>query len=452
MVNERGSFGTKLGVIAATAGSAVGLGNIWRFPYETGVHGGAAFLLIYVLCVLVLGIPVMLSEFYIGRKTHRNTAGAFDVLKAHKAWKVIGYMGILASFLILGFYSVVAGWTVEYVFESVKNNFANQSTEQLAASFSTFSTDPNRPLIWVVLFVIFTFGITLGGVKNGIEKASNILMPVLFLLIIVMSIRSITLPGAKEGLEFLFKPDFSKITSKVILSAMGQAFFSLSVGMGCLITYSSYFSRDTDLVRTSLVVGILDTSVAILAGVIIFPAVFSFGIAPSAGPQLVFITLPNVFSQMAGGYFFSIAFFILLVIAALTSTISLSEVITAYIHEEFNISRRKATMYIFFAVIVLSILCSLSLSNTHSFGLFGKSLFDLFDFTSSNIILPLGGMLISIFVGWYVEKNALRTELTNHGTVAFRLFSIYVFLLRYFVPIAIGLIFLNELGLLKLFD
>ncbi|MFV0396720.1 MAG: sodium-dependent transporter, partial [Bacteroidales bacterium] len=287
---------------------------------------------------------------------------------------------------------------------------------------------------------------------NGIEKASNILMPVLFVLIIVMSIRSITMPGAKAGLEFLFKPDFSKITSKVILSAMGQAFFSLSVGMGCLITYSSYFSRKTDLVRTSLIVGGLDTIIALLAGVIIFPAVFSFGIAPSAGPQLVFITLPNVFSQMAGGYFFSIAFFVLLVIAALTSTISLSEVITAYIHEEFNVSRRKATMYIFFIVIVLSILCSLSLSNTNSFGLFGKNLFDLFDFTASNILLPLGGMLISIFVGWYVEKNTLRDELTNQGTVAFRLFSIYVFLLRYFAPIAIGLIFLNELGLLKLFS
>lgn len=448
---ERGSFNTKLGIIAATAGSSVGLGNIWRFPYETGQHGGAAFLLIYIVCVIALGMPVMLSEFYIGRKTQRNAAGAFDVLKAHKFWKIIGFIGIIGAFLILGFYSVVAGWTIEYIYDSVANNLADQTASQLTISFNQFISDPIRPLLWVVIFLLCTFGITLGGVKNGIEKASNVLMPILFVLIILMCVRSLMLPGAKQGLEFLFKPDFSKITGEVLLSAMGQAFFSLSVGMGTLITYSSYFSKETNLLKTTAVVATLDTVVAILAGIFIFPAVFTFGIEPTEGPYLVFITLPNVFNQMMGGYFFSIFFFFLLTIAAVTSTISLSEVITAYFHEEFGISRRKAVIWLFFLVSLLAIGCSLSVSRINTFTLFGMNLFDLFSFISSNILLPLGGMLISIFVGWYVDKSVLKAELTNEGSIQFKLFTVYVFLLKYVAPIGISLIFLNQLGLINIF-
>ena len=328
---ERINFGSKLGVVAAAAGSAVGLGNIWRFPYELGQYGGGAFLVIYLLCVVLLGMPVMMSEFVIGRMGQANTTGSFRKLAPSKKWWLVGLMGVLASFLILGFYVVVSGWTLEYIVQAIGNKFSGRDTAVLSEVFTDFSTHTARPLIWMVVFMVFTAGVVYAGVKNGIEKSTKFLMPLLLLLIIALGVRAVTLPGGAEGLRFLFQPDYSKINSSVILSAMGQAFFSLSLGMGCMITYGSYISKKNNLQHTVIEVTLLDTLIAILASVAIFPAVFSLGINPAQGPELVFITLPNVFAHMPGGYFWAILFFVLLAVAALTSTISLLEVIVAYV-------------------------------------------------------------------------------------------------------------------------
>lgn len=314
--NDRANFGSKLGVILASAGSAVGLGNIWRFPYETGNHGGAAFILIYLACVLILGIPIMVSEFLIGRHSRANTAGAYQKLAPGTQWRWIGRMGVLAGFLILSYYSVVAGWTLEFIGEAVTDNFAGKTSADYINTFNSFSSNPWRPVIWLVLFLLATHFIIVKGVEKGIEKSAKIMMPMLFILLIILAGCSIALPGSGAGLEFLLKPEWDKVNANVFLSAMGQAFFSLSLGMGCLCTYASYFKKDTNLTKTAFSVSIIDTFVAILAGLIIFPAAFSVGIQPDAGPSLIFITLPNVFQQAFSGvpllaYIFSVMFYIL---------------------------------------------------------------------------------------------------------------------------------------------
>ena len=308
-----------------------------------------------------------------------------------------------------------------------------------------------RPILWTVVFIALTHIIIVSGVKEGIERASKVMMPMLFLILIALCVRSITLPGASEGLTFLFNPDFSKIDSSVVLSAMGQAFFSLSIGMGCLITYASYFGKQTNLQTTALQVTILDTLVAVLAGVMIFPAVFSFGIEPTTGPELVFITLPNVFEQLPFGNIWSFVFFVLLALAALTSTISLHEVSTAYVHEEYHVSRKKAAIIVSVGVTIVGILCSLSMGVLSSYTLFGLNFFNLLDFVTAKIMLPLGGMMICIFTAKRVDKLLLKEEVTNHGTIRFYFFNTYAFFVKYIAPIGIGLIFFNELGLLKWF-
>ena len=443
---ERGNFGSKLGVILASAGSAVGLGNIWRFPYETGNHGGAAFILIYLGCILLLGLPIMIAEFLIGRHSQANTARAYQILAPGTQWRWVGRMGVLAGFLILGYYSVVAGWTLEYIFEAVSNSFAGKTPAEFISSFQSFSSNPWRPALWLTLFLLATHFIIVKGVEKGIEKSSKIMMPTLFIIILILVGCSVTLPGAGKGIEFLLKPDFSKVDGNVFLGAMGQAFFSLSLGMGCLCTYASYFSKNTNLTRTAFSVGIIDTFVAVLAGFIIFPAAFSVGIQPDAGPSLIFITLPNVFQQAFSGipilaYIFSVMFYVLLALAALTSTISLHEVVTAYLHEEFNFTRGKAAR--------LVILCSLSLGVTKEFTIFGLGMFDLFDFVTAKLMLPLGGLLISIFTGWYLDKKLVWSEITNNGTLKVPTYKLIIFILKYVAPIAISVIFINELGLLK---
>lgn len=448
MNQQRTTFG-RIGVILATVGSAVGLGNIWRFPYMLGTNGGAAFLLIYILCILLLGLPVMITEFFIGRHTKRNTAGAFKQLAPGTKWTLIGYNGVLAAFLILGFYYVIAGWTLEYLFQSVTVPLEGRTTADFDAEFKLFSSGIFRPILWTLIFITITHTIVTTGVKKGIERASKILMPLLFLILIIMCIRSLTLSGAKEGLDFLFKPDFSKINSSTILSGMGQAFFSLSIGMGCLITYSSYFSDKTNLQRTALEVTILDTCVALLAGIMIFPAVFHFNIEPSAGVELVFVTLPNVFGQLPFGNAWSFIFYILLAVAALTSTISLHEVATLYINEEFGITRKRATLYVSLGVVILCILSSFSFGTLKHATIFGLTFFELLDYVTAKIMLPLGGMFICIFVGYRIDKKILKAELTNKGTIPFYFFNSYCFFIRYIAPVAIGFIFLNELGLLQ---
>ncbi len=451
---ERGNFGSKLGVILASAGSAVGLGNIWRFPYETGNHGGAAFILIYLGCILLLGLPIMIAEFLIGRHSQANTARAYQILAPRTQWRWVGRMGVLAGFLILGYYSVVAGWTLEYIFEAVSNSFAGKTPAEFISSFQSFSSNPWRPALWLTLFLLATHFIIVKGVEKGIEKSSKIMMPTLFIIILILVGCSVTLPGAGKGIEFLLKPDFSKVDGNVFLGAMGQAFFSLSLGMGCLCTYASYFSKNTNLTRTAFSVGIIDTFVAVLAGFIIFPAAFSVGIQPDAGPSLIFITLPNVFQQAFSGipilaYIFSVMFYVLLALAALTSTISLHEVVTAYLHEEFNFTRGKAARLVTTGCILLGILCSLSLGVTKEFTIFGLGMFDLFDFVTAKLMLPLGGLLISIFTGWYLDKKLVWSEITNNGTLKVPTYKLIIFILKYVAPIAISVIFINELGLLK---
>ena len=448
---KRANFGSKLGVILASAGSAVGLGNIWRFPYETGENGGAAFIIIYLGCVLLMGIPIMVAEFLIGRRSRSNTAGAYQRLAPGTPWKWVGRMGVLAGFLILSYYTVVAGWTLEFIYEAATNSFAGKTAEGFIASFDSFVANPWRPLIWLIVFMLMTHYIIVKGVEKGIEKSAKIMMPALFILLIILAICSISLPGSSAGINFLFKPDFSQVNSKAFLSAMGQAFFSLSLGMGCLCTYASYFKNDTPLPKVALNVATIDTLVAILAGIIIFPAAFSVGIKPDAGPSLLFITLPNVFQQAFGSIpllaiTLSIMFYVLLAVAALTSTISLHEVVTAYLHEEFKMTRKKAACIVTTSCIVLGVFCSLSLGIGKEYTLFGMTLFDLFDYVTAKLMMPIGGFLIAIFTGWYLDKKIVWEEITNQGKLKPIVFKTLVFLLKYFSPIAILLIFIHELG------
>lgn len=451
--NDRVNFGSKIGAILAAAGSAVGLGNIWRFPYEAGNHGGAAFILVYLACVFILGMPIMIAEFTVGRRAKASTGKAFGILAPGTQWKWLGRLGVLSGLLILGYYSVVAGWTLEYIITSLSNGFAGKGPEDYVAIFQNFSQDPVRPIVWCLVFLFLTHFVIVKGVKDGIEKSSKVLMPILFILILVLAVCSMSLPDASKGLEFLLKPDFSKVNADVFLGAMGQAFFSLSLGMGCLSTYASYFGSDTKMGKTALSVGVIDTMVAILAGLIIFPAAFSVGIQPDAGPSLIFITLPNVFQQAFGGVpflamIFSLMFYVLLALAALTSTISLHEVVTSYLNEQFGMGRGRAAVWVTGFCVVTGVLSSLSLGAWDD-KFFGLSFFDLLDFVTAKLMLPLSGLLVSLFVGWYLKRSLSYEELTNYGLQKAPYFPIYMFILRYLAPIAIVLIFVNELGWLS---
>ncbi len=445
---SRDGFTSKFGILCAAAGSAIGLGNIWRFPYVVGDNGGGAFLLIYLGFILLLGIPVMLSEFIIGRRGQRNTFGAFRLLAPGKLWSVVGVMGIAAAFMILAFYSTIAGWTLEYLFKALSNSFKGQSVQQLGTMFQDFHTQTFRPLAWQFVFMIMTAGIILGGVRKGIEKYAKILMPFLVLLLLVMAIRSVTLPGAMAGLEFLFKPDFSELNSSVFLSALGQAFFSLSIGMGALITYGSYIGKENKLGNISFEVSIADTLIAVLAGVAIFPAVFALGLDPAEGPGLIFHVLPNIFQQIPGGYFFAVIFFVLLAIAALTSSISILEVVVAFLVEELKLSRSRATLMATVAATFVGVFCTLSFGALKDVSIGGQSIFGLLDFSASNVLLPLGGLLIVLFVGWYLKDSDVRDEVSNGGTLRVRLYPAFMFILKFIAPVAIAVVFMHSIGLI----
>ncbi len=442
----RDSFGSRFGVIAAAAGSAIGLGNIWRFPYVLGENGGGIFLLIYLVLVAMVGIPVMLSEFTIGRSTQRNPYGAFRRLAPHRPWYLVGLMGIAAAFMILAFYAVVAGWTLEYLYQALLNGFRGKSSAEITNMFDTFRGGTFRPILWFLIFMFMTAWIVVSGIRKGIEKYTKVLMPFLFVLIIVMDIRAVTLPGAAEGLKFLFRPDFSKISAETILEALGQGFFSLSIGMGTLITYGSYINKKERLGNAALNVTLADTLIAVLAGIAIFPAVFAFGIAPGEGTGLVFKTLPLIFQEMPGGYIFSIIFFLLLAIAALTSTISVLEVIVAFFSEELKISRKAATILASVAVGVLGIFAAGSWGWFEGVHLKNQNFFGILDFTTANILLPLGGFFIVIFVGWFMGSERVKAELSNNGSVSASYLPVFVFLVRFVAPLAIALVFMNGLG------
>ncbi len=447
--SKRDSFGSRLGVIMAAAGSAVGLGNIWRFPYILGENGGGAFLIIYLVIIFAIGIPVMMSELVIGRRTQRNPVGAFRMLSSRRPWYLVGMMGIVAAFMILAFYTAVAGWTLEYIYQILAGGIQGKSSAELTVMFDSFRSESLRPALWFTIFLLATAGIVLGGVRKGIEKSTKVLMPLLLILLILMSIKSLTLPGAGKGVEFLFRPDFSKITGTTVLMALGQAFFSLSIGMGTLITYGSYIPADNKLASTAVQVSMVDLFIAVLAGLAIFPAVFAFGISPASGEALTFIVLPGIFQQVSGGMIFAFAFFFLLAIAALTSTISVMEVIVAYFSEQLNMSRRTAIIIATASMFILGISASLSWGVMRDVKLFNLNIFDLFNFTTANILLPLGGLLIVAFLGWFFPGHAVRDELSNGGTLKVRYYSLYRFIIRFIAPVAIAMVFLNGLGLLK---
>lgn len=445
MLNKRDSFSGKFGVIAAAAGSAIGLGNIWKFPYILGENGGAAFLILYLFFIFAIGIPVMLSEFSLGRMTQRNPFGAFKILAPKRPWYLIGLMGVVAAFLILAFYGTVAGWTLGYLYKSVMNEFSGKNPVELTELFNDFRTDKYQPIFWHVVFMILTSWIVISGVKNGIEKYSKILMPLLLVIVIILDIRAISLPNGTEGLKFLFSPDFSKITANTVLDALGQAFFSLSIGMGVLLTYGSYINKKENLIKTAVTVSIADTMIAILAGIAIFPAVYAFNIDPASGPGLVFQTLPNIFQQMTGGNMFGIMFFILLVVAALTSSISLLEVVVAYFIEELKLTRKISTIIATISIGFLGLFCTLSVGPlADEMAVFGKSLFDIFDFTASNVMLPLGGLLIIVFTGWFLSRKKFFNELSNAGILKVKLFKIMMIIIKFVAPFAIAAVLIKS--------
>ncbi len=440
---SRDGFGSKLGIIAAAAGSAVGLGNIYRFPCEVGNNGGGAFLAVYLLIVLCLGVPVMLSEFIIGRRAQKNPVGAFKLLKPRSGWPVIGYMGVICAFIIMAFYSTVAGWTLEYIVKAVGNDFQGKELAVIEQEFSDFHNQGWRNVLWQFVFIFLTGFVVFKGVADGIEKYAKILMPLLVIILLVLGVRAVTLPGAREGLSFLFHPDFSKINGSVVISALGQAFFSLSMGMGVLITYGSYIKKDDNLTSTAISVTLADTLIAVLAGVVIFPAAFSFGVQPTAGMGLVFSTLPMIFNQMAGGYFFCIIFFVLLAVAALTSTISLLEVIVAFFVEEWHLSRRWATVLASLGCMALGVFASLSLKSGSGLTIGGMSFFDRLDMVSAKILLPIGALFIVIFVGWIMGKKTFNEEITNEGKLKLSVKGAIYFIIKYLAPIAIAIIFIK---------
>lgn len=453
-MTTRENFGSKLGAILAAAGSAVGLGNVWRFPIETGQHGGAAFIIIYIICILLLGIPIMMSEFLIGRRTHSNTARAYDQLSGGTCWKWLGRLGVFTGTFILCYYCVVGGWTLQYTTMAATGAFDGVPANEFGSLFQTFVANPWMPTVWLIIFMLMTHIVVSRGIQHGIERFSKIIMPTLFILVVLLVVCSVCLPGAGAGIEFLLKPDFSKVTGKVILGAMGQAFYSLSLGMGCLCTYASYFNHHTNLGRTAVNVCVIDTIVAIMAGFIIFPSVFNIGMDANnldAGAGLLFVSLPNVFQKSFEALpflaiLFSTAFYFLIFIAALTSAISLHEVTTAFIVEEMKLKRRWAALIVTAVCSAVGVVCSLSFGPLKDVLIFGMSIFDFFDYISGNIFLPVAGMLISIFAGWYLDRRILTEEFSNNGELRAKYIPLIVFLLRYIAPVAIGLVLLNQVG------
>ncbi len=454
MSEYKGNFNTKIGGLLAAVGSAVGLGNVWRFPTETGTSGGATFVLVYVFFMLILGIPIMISELAIGRYGGKNVSHSFFSMSGNRrGWALMGILPVVSGIVLLSYYSVVAGWIVQYLYEAITNQFVGKTPEEYATSFINFSSSTTRPLVWLYAVLLLTAAIVAFGVRKGIERSSKILMPILFICLVILVVCSVSLPGASEGLTFFLRPDLSSLSGGVILSAMGQAFFSLSVGVCCLCTYGCYFRRDADLIKESISVASIDTVVALMAGLIIFPAVFSVGnIESDAGPSLVFITLPNVFQQAFHGvpvfaYCFSLLFYLLLLVAAISSSISILEMSVSIFVRKYKIPRPTACFALALLCAVLGTMCSLSFGKWSHVTLLGLGFFDLFDSIVAKLLMPIGAFLVCVFAGWVVKKNILQDELTNAATISQPLFSVYLFIVRYVAPVGILLIFLNGLGL-----
>ena len=441
---KRESFGSRFGALVAMAGSAVGLGNLWRFPYLVGENGGAAFIIVYILFVFLLCLPIFISEFVIGRRSQKNAYAAFRDLSDGSAWKWAGLITVMVPFIVTSYYCVIGGWSVEYLFKSFAFDFTGSNSQTAINSmFVDFVSNPWLPLIGHTLFLLGTAAIVAVGIKDGIEKFSKVMMPLLFVIVVFIAIYSITLPGAGSGIDYLFNPDFSKITGRSCAAALGQAFFSLSLGFGTIMTYASYVDKNENIMFQSTATAVSDLVFALIAGVAIMPAVFAFGLDPQSGPGLVFETLPYVFSQMPAGGIIAILFFAALLVAALTSSISMFEVGVAYLIEEKKLSRMTSCIILFIGCWIFGAFCSLSFGPLSNVEIFGMTIFDLFDYTSSNILMTLGSLLTVIFVGWRLKKTDIYEEFTNGGTLRtnVRIFGILWFLIRYVAPLAILVIF-----------
>jgi NSS family neurotransmitter:Na+ symporter len=462
MADTRPQWGSRVGFILAAAGSAVGLGNIWKFPYITGENGGGWFVLIYLVCIAVVGLPIMMAEIFIGRTAQNSPVGAFRALsKPGSPWLGAGWLGVATAFVILSFYSVVAGWAMHYVFLSIKGGFAGLDHEQVGATFGELFANPTKNIFWHCLFMVITFAIVVGGVQRGVERWARILMPLLCVMMLALLVRAIGSDGFGEAVNFVFAPHNENFHwGPATLEALGHAFFTLSLGMGAMITYGSYLKRDDDLVTTSITVSVLDTVIALLACLVIFPIIFSYDMEPGAGPGLVFVSLPLAFGQMPGGAIWATVFFLLLTFAALTSAISLLEVAASYFIDERGWSRRKAAAICASVILVFGIPSALgggdgvfgaklAEATAPIFGGEGKNWFDIFDYLSSNWMLPLGGLFISLFVAWRVSGEA-RERGFKQGTKFDNLFWGWVFLLRFIVPIGVIAVFLNLIGFFHL--
>lgn len=441
----RAHWGTRIGFILATAGSAIGLGNIWKFPYITGVNGGGAFVLIYLLCIAVVGVPVFIAELYIGQKSQKNAVEAFETLHKKKtSWRFTGMLGVLSAFLILSFYSVVGGWILDFLFNSVTNQFSGKSEPEIRGMMGSLFGNPWRQLIWHSFFMAGTVAIVLGGIQNGIEKWNKILMPALLILLGVLLFRSFFLPGFSEALSFLFAPDASKLTGKGILEAVGHSFFTLSLGLGAIITYGSYLGEKGKLVKTAITVAFLDTMIALVAGTVIFSVVFSYGIQPGGGPTLMFQTLPVLFSKMTGSYLVALMFFALVAFAAFTSSVSLLEVVVTYWVESHKKDRRQTVIWVGICVYAVGVLSALSTNVLSDFKMGGLTFFDLFDKLTSSLFLPIGGLFISLFYGWVLGPQAVKNSIENSPSRAL-LAQGLLWTSRLLAPIAIIWMLVNGL-------
>lgn len=440
----RDSFGSRFGAIVAMAGSAVGLGNLWRFPYLVGENGGAAFIIVYILLSFLICLPIFVSEFVIGRRSQKNAYAAFRDLSGGSEWRWVGLFTVIVPLIVLSYYSVIGGWSVEYLLKSLTFSFSDASRITMNTMFTDFVSSTWAPLATHTIFLLFTTLIVIVGIKDGIEKFSKVMMPLLFIIVVAIAIYSLMLPGASAGVDYLFRPDFSKIDAKACASALGQAFFSLSLGFGTIMTYASYVSKKENILTQSAATAISDLMFALIAGVAIMPAVFAFGIDPQAGPGLVFETLPYIFGQMPAGGLIAILFFAALLVAALTSSISMLEVAVAYLVEEKKFSRVWACITLFVICWIVGALCSLSFGPLSDLRINGGNLFDFFDSLSSNVLMTLGSLFTVLFVGWRLKRTDIYDEFTNGGTLSanVRIFGVLWFLIRYICPLAIISIFM----------
>ncbi|MBW2466648.1 MAG: sodium-dependent transporter [Deltaproteobacteria bacterium] len=441
----RDHWATKLGFVLAASGSAIGLGNIWRFPYKAGQYGGGAFVIAYVVSVLIIGIPIMIAEFIIGRSAQKSPVGAFKQLSFNRAWPLVGWLGVLSGFIILSYYSVVGGWILRYIWESGFHFFKEGSAGPI---FSSFLANPWQQLIWHGLFMFMTMIIVRGGITTGIERWSKVLMPSLLIILLILMINSLRFPGAGEGIQFILKPDFSKLTREGILEALGHAFFSLSLGMGAMLTYGSYLDKGTNISSSALEIVVLNTFYALMAGLMIFPIVFTYDVDPQVGPGLFFITLPEVFARMPAGQLVAISFFVLVAFAAITSAISLLEVVVSYFIDELNWSRKKADYVMGTVIFLIGIPSALSWSSLKGVTLFGsRDIFDSLDFLATNYMLPIGGFFIALFAGWILTHGQKEAEIKRIENT-FHFYDIWHFLVKYIAPLAVLVILLQKTGVL----